>query len=133
MIEKITLHLNEEQGFCTGEHECCKDMNPKQLLLYAGAKCAALSAMGSLGRENIVPRRFEITLTGELSTDTLKPESEFKSFNVVYNLECATVEEQAKAGGAIKTAHEQYSGLMNMFRKIGPVTYDIAMVSTETE
>ena len=83
MIEKVTLHLVDGARFEPESDSECDAMNPKALLLYAGAKCAGLTAMHILGKERIVPKRFEISLSGELDTPVLQAGSEFRSFHIV--------------------------------------------------
>lgn len=131
MIEKVILHLVDGERFESESGSGCDAMNPKALLLYSGAKCAGLTAMHILGKERIVPKRFEIALSGELSTPTLQATSEFRSFHIVYNIECDTDADQTKVGRAVKLAQEKYCGLMQMLRKIAPVTAEYAVVCTE--
>lgn len=133
MIEKIVLHLDDRSEFALDGDAKCKDLNPKAMLLYAGAKCAGMTAMNIMQKERIRPKRFEISMAGELSTDTLQAESTFQSFNVVYNVECATEDDQAKVSRAVNLAHEKYCGLMRMLRRIAPVSHEVAIVSTEPD
>lgn len=44
MIEKVTLQLTGDSKF-TPEAASAAEMNPKVLLLYAGAKCAGMTAL----------------------------------------------------------------------------------------
>lgn len=131
MIEKVTLHLVDGGRFVSENGSDCDAVNPKAMLLYAGAKCAGLTVMHILDKERIVPKRFEIALSGELSTATLQAISEFRSFHIVYNIECDTDSDQTKVGRAVKLAQEKYCGLMQMLRKIAPVTAEYAVVCTE--
>ena len=131
VIEKVTLHLTDGVRFESEGEPKCDTMNPKALLLYAGAKWAGLTVLHILGKERIVPKRFEIGLSGELTTPTVQAGSEFRSFHVVYNVECDTDADQTKIGRAVKLAQEKYCGLMQMLRKIAPVTPEYAVVCTE--
>lgn len=131
MIEKVTLQLTEASKFMPLGGIRCEDTNPKALLLYACAKCAGITALMIMEKERIRPKRFEIGVSGELTTETLRAESEFKSFHVVYNIECATEDDQVKVSRAATLSHEKYCGLVRMLRKIAPVTHEIAVVSTE--
>lgn len=130
MIEKVTLRLSDDGRLLPAEGVGCEEMNPKALMLYAGAKCAGLTVLKIMEQGHLVPKRFEITLTGDLTTDTVQAETEFRSFRAIYNIECADDREQSKAGRAVKLAQERYCGMMNMLRKIAPVTYETALVST---
>lgn len=50
---------------------------------------------------------------------------------MVYNIECDTEDDQAKVGRAVTLAHEKYCGMMQMLRKVAPVSHEIAVVSTD--
>ena len=84
-----------------------------------------------MDKERFRPKRFEIGISGELSDETPQSESTFKSFHVVYNIECDTEDDQAKVSRAVTLAHEKYCGMMQMLRKVAPVSHEIAVVSTE--
>lgn len=130
MIEKVTLHLTNESKIELADTTCDK-LNPKEMLLYAGAMCAALTATRLMEKERITPKRFEIGMSGELSTDTVQSISVFKSFHVVYNVECSTADDQVKVSRAIALTHDKYCGTIDMLRRIAPVSHEIAVVSTE--
>lgn len=123
--------MTPEGEFIPEEGADCRTMNPKALLLYAGAKCAGLTALRIMKQERIEPERFEVSLSGELSTDQVQAGSVFRSFNAVYNVECARYEDQAKASHAVNLAHEKYCGTVRMLRQIAPVSHEIAIVSSQ--
>ena len=129
MIEKVTLQLSGDADFTSEGGPRCEEMNPKTLLLYAAAKCVGKTALMIMDKERFRPKRFEIGISGELSDET--PQSTFKSFHVVYNIECDTEDDQAKVSRAVTLAHEKYCGMMQMLRKVAPVSHEIAVVSTE--
>ncbi len=131
MIEKVTLQLTAEGKFELSGKTSCEELNPKALMLYAGAKCAGLTVLHIMKRERMTPKRLEITLSGELSTDTLQAESVFREFHMVYNVECATESDQTRVSRAIELAHEKHCGLVRMFNKIAPVSHEVAIVTTE--
>jgi len=132
MIEKVTLEMNDKSGFDLSGDTACADLNPKALLLYAGAKCAGLTALRIMQKERITPVRFEISMSGELSTDTVQSESVFRSFNVVYNVECARYDEQSKVSRAVNLSHEKYCGTVQMLGRIAPVSHETTIVSTQS-
>lgn len=132
MIEKVTLQLNGER-FVPEEELRCEQMTPKALMLYAGAKCAGLSALHIMRRERVAPKRFEISMAGEISEATAQEPSLFTSFHAVYNIECDTDDDQVKVSRAVKLAHEKYCGMVRMLGRIAPVTHEIAVVSTQPE
>ena len=131
MIEKVTLQLSGAADFTSEGGPRCEEMNPKALLLYAAAKCVGKTALMIMDKERFRPKRFEIGISGELSDETPQSESTFKSFHVVYNIECDTEDDQAKVGRAVTLAHEKYCGMMQMLRKVAPVSHEIAVVSTD--
>ena len=128
MIEKVTLQMSENGKFRTADGAGCDTMNPKALLLYAAAQCAAQTALMIMRKERIAPKRF---CSGELSTQELRSESVFTSFHVVYNVECGSEDDQAKVSRAIVLTHEKHCGLVRMLRMIAPVSHEVAVVSTE--
>ena len=131
MIEKVTLQLTGDSKLVPENGPDCGEMNPKTLLLYAAAKCSGMTALMIMDKERFRPKRFEIGISGELSDETPQSESTFKSFHVVYNIECDTEDDQAKVSRAVTLAHEKYCGMMQMLRKVAPVSHEIAVVSTE--
>lgn len=108
------------------------DLNPKALILCGAAKCAGFTIMGLLKKDKITPKTLEITVEGMLDTPTLQPGSHFRSFNVIYDLECDTLSQQDTVSRAVTMAQEKYCGTIDMLRKIAPVAHEISIVSTET-
>lgn len=131
MIEKVTLHLNEASKLVPAKGMECTTLNPKAMMLYACADCAGRTTLMILKKERVEPLGFEITVSGEMSTDEVKAETVFLSFHVLYNIQCASGNEQAKASHAALLAHEKFCGMIQMMRKIAPVTHEIAIVSTQ--
>ncbi len=133
MIEKVTVEMTEDSKFRAIDGPACTEMNPKELLLYAAAQCAGHTALMMMQKMHLVPKRLEITYSGELNTETLQAESLFRSFHTIYNVECGAGSDQEKASRAIEMTHEKYCGLTQMLRKIAPVSHETAIVSTEPE
>lgn len=131
MIEKATVRMTGESEFSLDGGKNCNEMNSKELLLFAAAKCAGKTALGIMRQERITPRRFEITYTGEPAPDDAKPGDLFRSFHVVYNVACDSEDDQAKVSRAIRLTHDKYCGMTQLLRKIAPVSDEIAIVSTE--
>ena len=50
---------------------------------------------------------------------------------MVYNVECSSEDDQAKVSRALALAHEKYCGMVQMLRRIAPVSREIAVVSTQ--
>jgi len=131
MVEKATVSVSDGGKVeLAGGIECC-DLNPKALLLFSAAKCAALTALHIMGKAQVAPKKLEITVSGNLSTDTVQAESIYTGFDVVYNAEARSAEEQAKIARALNLTHDKHCGLIRMLRMVAPVSHEIAIVTTE--
>ncbi|MBQ7856310.1 MAG: OsmC family protein [Alistipes sp.] len=132
MKQKVTLCLTKDGTFTLTADRNINDLNPKELLLCSAAECAGLTLYGILQKEHIRPLKLEITVAGELNTDTVMGRSVFTSFHVGYNVECRAISEQAKIGRAINLATEKYCGLIQMLRQIAPLSHEVSIMSVET-
>ena len=134
MTEKVTLSLNEQRSdFALSDGKSCSQLNPQAMLLFATARCAGLTALQLMQKEKVQPAGFEIVLSGELSTPTLRAESVYRSFEIQYNVHCDTMDDQAKISIALNLTQEKYCGMLRMLRMIAPVAHRIAIVSTEPQ
>ncbi len=129
--QRVSVELKNGKFRLTGGQKT-DDLNPKSLILYAAAECAGLTVMGMLRKEEITPKRFEITVEGTLDTPTLMAESRYTSFSVAYNVECKSLSNQDSVSNAIHQAQQSKCGVVAMLKKIAPVSHDIAIVSSET-
>ncbi len=129
MTLKVTITTDQKGHIRLADEKDCSTLNPKELMLYSGALCAAMTLQHVLRREQLRPRSLELSVSGELSTQELKAESTFIEFDFLYRLECATLDEHAKLSAAVKLAHDEWCGLVKMMRKIAPVTREISIVS----
>ena len=78
--------------------------------------------------------KLEITLEGTLSTATVVAESKYNNFNIVYSAECRSLKEQIVISRAINLAHDKYCGMLQMLRRIAPLSHETSIVTTgETE
>lgn len=130
-LQKVTVELQNGK-FCLAGNRSADDLNPKALMLCATAKCAGLTIMALLEKHNIAPKSMEITVEGTLNTQTLRGDSVFESFEVIYNVECRRLEEQSAVSAAVERAQERSCGMVTMLRKIAPVSHVIEVVSTES-
>ena len=121
----------ENNGSFSPSPKKIEQMNPKELMLYATAHCAALTIKGMLDKEHIHPKWLEIEVSGELDTEALMAQSTYRTFNILYRVECTHIEEQNKIAHAIRLTNEKYCGLLQMLRRIAPVSHEISIVSTE--
>ena len=121
----------ESNGNFSPSPKKVEQMNPKELMLYATAHCAALTIKGILDKEHIHPKWMEIEVSGELDTEQIIAQSTYRSFNILYRVECTHLEEQSKIARALKLTTEKYCGLLQMLRRIAPLSHEISIVSTE--
>ena len=88
--------------------------------------------MGILQKKKITPKLLEITVEGTLNTEKLQAESRFRSFEIIYRVECKTLDDQQHVSQAIYDAQESKCGLIDLLKCAAPISYDISIVSTET-
>ena len=131
MTVKVTVEHLDKDNFRLLNGKSADSLNPKELLLYATACCAGKTIIGILGKQRVVPKKFEITMYGELDTDEVAASSTYKSFRVVYNLECTSEEDEERMSAAVRLSDEKYCGTLKMMRRIAPVECEIAIVNTE--
>lgn len=130
-LQKVTVELCDGK-FCLADKASADNLNPKALFLCATAKCAGLTILALLEKSKIKPKSLEITVTGELNTPTLRGDSQFTNFEIIYNAECKHLEDQDAVSRAIEHTQVKECGLVAMLRKIAPVSHVIDVVSTES-
>lgn len=131
MTEKVTLEIAPDGGSRIPDGRTCDRMTPRELLLLAAARCAGMTAATIMHKEQLTPRHFEIACSGSLTDEPASIEPAFGSFHISYRIECASEEEQAKAGRAVRLTQEKYCGMVRMLARIGPVTHETAVVTTQ--
>ena len=129
--QKVSVELKNGKFRLSGAAKI-EELNPKALIICAAAECAGLTIMGILRKDEITPKRFEITVEGTLDTPTLAAESRYRSFAVHYNFECKSISNQNCVSCAIREAQEGKCGVVAMLKMIAPVSHEIAIVSSET-
>lgn len=130
MVVKITLYMDGEHHFRLDDGRQLKELNPKEMLLYAAADCAGRTIAGVLKEHIDAVTSLQISLEGTLSTPTVVAESRFTSFNIIYSAECRTLKEQIVVSRAVNLAHDKYCGLLQMLRKIAPLAHETSIVTT---
>lgn len=99
-------------------------LNPKELLLLAGATCAGMTAMAILDKQRVEIERLRLVLSGMLDTETLESKSVFTSFDLSYMVVAEpTVAVRGKVQRAVALAHEQYCGAVRMLGRVAPVAH----------
>ena len=131
MRVKITIEMDKDGKFVPVSKKV-EEMNPKELILYAAAMCASITMKSILDKENIVPKSAEIEMSGTLDTEEVAAKSVYRSFNILYRIECNTVSEQSKIGRAINLTTEKYCGTLQMLRRIAPLSHEVSIVSIES-
>ena len=86
--------------------------------------------MGLLKERASSLKNLELTIEGTLSTPTVVAESRFTSFNIIYRAECQTLKDETTISRAINLAHDKYCGLLQMLRKIAPLSHEVSIVAT---
>jgi putative redox protein len=131
MRVKITIEMDKDGKFVPVSKKV-EEMNPKELILYAAAMCASITMKNILVKENIVPKSAEIEISGTLDTEEVAAKSVYRSFNILYRIECNTISEQSKIGRAINLTTEKYCGTLQMLRRIAPLSHEVSIVSIES-
>ena len=131
MQQSISIHAKDDGHFELCESHELNKLNPKELLLYSTALCAAMTLKTILDKERIKPLKIEIKMEGKLDTEKVEGRSQFTSFNISYNIECKHIDEQTKLSHAVQLANDKYCGGLSMLRKIAPVSHSVSIVSIE--
>ncbi len=129
MIEKISIALDKDNFTLQGE-KSCSELNPKALMLLSAAKCSGHTITSLFKRDKLEIVGFEVSVWGELSTETPKSESVYESFHVRYHIECVSLADQDRIAHDINLGHDTICGMMKMLRMIAPVIHEIDIVST---
>ena len=131
MTQKITLSMDSNNSFHIADGRNINDLNPKELLLYAATDCLSKTLISLLKTRISEIKVMELTIEGTLSTPTVVAESQFTNFNVIYHVECHTLKDQLDISRAVNLAHDKYCGLLQMLRKIAPLSHETAIVTTD--
>ncbi|MBO5820820.1 MAG: OsmC family protein [Alistipes sp.] len=131
MIQKIVINMTPESDFMLNGGDKLEKLNPKEMLLYAAADCAGRTILGLLKEHSQEMLSMEITMEGTLSTPVLQAESRYTSFNIIYNIECHTLKDQIIISRAVNLAHDKYCGLLQMLRKIAPLSHELSIVAVD--
>lgn len=123
--------MTPERDFMLNGGAKLEKLNPKEMLLYAAADCAGRTILGLLKEHSQEMLSMEITMEGTLSTPVLQAESRYTSFNIIYNIECHTLKDQIIISRAVNLAHDKYCGLLQMLRKIAPLSHELSIVAVD--
>lgn len=115
----ITIDLSKEAG---GDDA---GPRPKKLLLISAAGCSGLDIVEIIRKMRIDIKHFDIHIEGELTEDHPK---QYASMKVIYEFTGDNLP-AAKLERACKISFENYCGVMAMYRKAIPVTYEVIIRS----
>lgn len=122
--------MTPNHHFTLSEGRNIEALNPKEMLLYASLDCLARTIMSLLKERVHLLKALELSLEGTLSTPSVVAESTYTRFHVVYRAECHNTSEEQSISRAINLADEKYCGMLQMLRKIAPMTHEISIVAT---
>lgn len=131
MTLKITLNLIDHSHFALTDGRKLDELNPKEMLLYASADCLGRTIVGLLKEHITSVKQMELSIEGTLSTPTLVAESRYSHFHVVYRAECPHQKDQLIISRAVNLANDKYCGMLQMLRRIAPLTHETSIVATE--
>ncbi len=124
-MERITLQWLGGQDFELIDTPSCDDMNPKELMLFAVAKCSAMTALALFEKMQITINGFRIEIMGKLTDSASKPQSLFTAITQAYHVECPPDTDHHRIIRALELTHDKYCGMTLMMEMIAPVSFDI--------
>ena len=131
MTLKITLNLIHNSHFALQADRKLEELNPKEMLLYASAACLGHTIIGLLKEHIGSLKDMELSIEGTLSTPSLVAESRFSHFHVTYRAECPRQKDQIIVSRAVNLANDKYCGMLQMLRRIAPLTHETSIVTTD--
>jgi len=111
----ITIDLPKEAG---GDDA---GPRPKKLLLISAAGCSGLDVVEIVRKMRIDIKSFHIRIDAELTEEHPK---QYTSLKVIYEFEGDNLPKE-KLERACKMSFDNYCGVMAMYRKAVPVTYEV--------
>lgn len=111
----ITIDLSKEAG---GDDA---GPRPKKLLLISAAGCSGLDVVEIVRKMRIDIKSFHIRIDAELTEEHPK---QYTSLKVIYEFEGDNLPKE-KLERACKMSFDNYCGVMAMYRKAVPVTYEV--------
>lgn len=111
----ITVDLAKEAG---GDNA---GPRPKKLVLVAAAGCTGMDVISLLRKMRVELKGFNIQIEAEMSEEHPK---QYTSMNVIYEFEGDNLPRE-KLKKAVSLSFENYCGVMAMYKKAIPITYEI--------
>ncbi|SDZ82519.1 putative redox protein [Porphyromonadaceae bacterium NLAE-zl-C104] len=114
---KITIDLAKEAG---GNDA---GPRPKRFLLIAAAGCTGLDVVEIVRKMRIDLKGFDIRIDAEMSEEHPK---QYTSLKVIYEFEGDNLPKE-KLERACKLSFDNYCGVLAMYKKAVPVTYEVVI------
>jgi len=111
----ITVDLAKEAG---GDNA---GPRPKKLVLVAAAGCTGMDVVSLLRKMRVELKGFNIQIEAEMSEEHPK---QYTSMKVIYEFEGDNLPRE-KLKKAVSLSFENYCGVMAMYKKAIPITYEI--------
>ncbi|HOH55065.1 MAG TPA: OsmC family protein [Paludibacteraceae bacterium] len=115
----ITIDLGKEDG---GEDA---GPRPKKLLLVAAAGCSGLDVVPLLKKMRVELKGFDIQIEAQMSEEHPK---QYTSMKVIYEFEGDNLPME-KLEKAVTLSYEKYCGVMAMYKKAIPISWEIRIKS----
>jgi len=115
----ITIDLGKEDG---GEDA---GPRPKKLLLVAAAGCSGLDVVPLLKKMRVELKGFDIQIEAQMSEEHPK---QYTSMKVIYEFEGDNLPME-KLEKAVTLSYEKYCGVMAMYKKAIPISWEIRIRS----
>lgn len=122
---QVSIRRDEPVKFNLQSHADLTALNPKEMMLYSAAMCAAYTLEYYLKRARVQVRGFEIEVQGTLSTETLQAEAYYTDFKVCYRVEGEKSEQNEAISEAVLKTQNEGCGLIRMLKMIAPVESEI--------
>ena len=97
---------------------------PKKLLLFAAAGCTGLDVIEIVRKMRLQITNFDIRIDAEMSDEDPK---QYTSLKVIYEFEGENLPIE-KLERACKISFDQYCGVLAMYKKAVPVTYEVRIL-----
>ncbi|MDR1743192.1 MAG: OsmC family protein [Dysgonamonadaceae bacterium] len=117
----ITLDLAQESG---GEDA---GPRPKKLLLVAAAGCSGFDVVSILRKMQVDFKHFDIRIEAPVSDENPK---QYTSMKVIYEFGGANLPTE-KIEKAVKLSFDKYCGVLAMYKKAIPITFEIRIFPAE--
>lgn len=112
----VTIDIPTEGGENAGP-------GPKKLLLVAAAGCTGLDIVTMARKMRIEMKKFDIRITADAAEEHPK---QYTSMHVIYEFEGDDLPKE-KLERACKMSFDTYCGVLAMYKKAVPVTYEVVV------